>query len=99
MPGFERAFFLYVGEVVVPFEFGDAGNPFGPQREEREDAERGDDERAYTCGVLRRCVLRWIRGGLRRPDEADNFRGAGGGHDPRKVFGIGEEGEDALDRE
>lgn len=43
MPAFERTFVLDIGEVVVPFEFGDAGDSLCADRQKREDAERGRD--------------------------------------------------------
>jgi hypothetical protein len=86
VPGFEWAFILHVGEVMVPFEFGNAGGPLGAQRKQGEDAERGDDDRAHARGVVV-CTLLHIWG-RRRSGEADDFCGAGGGHDPRQVFGI-----------
>jgi hypothetical protein len=97
MPGLEWAFVLHIREVVVPLEFGDVGNPLGAQRKEGDDAEGGDDDCADTCCLLRRRAggRRWRR----RPGEAHDFCGAGGGHDARKVLGIGEEGEDARERE
>jgi hypothetical protein len=97
MPGFERAFVLYVGEMVVPFEFGDAGDPMGAQREEREDAERGDDDRADSGRALGRRVggRRWRR----HPVELEDSCSARCGHNPGEVLGIREEREDAGERE
>ena len=64
MPGLEGAFFLYIGEVVVPLEFGDAGDPFGSDGEKRKDAERGNDGRADARSLIAR--YRWMgRAGAR----------------------------------
>ncbi len=38
MPALELAFVLHVGEVMVPFEFGNARDPGRAQRQKREDA-------------------------------------------------------------
>src|SRR5579859_5435938 len=39
MPALERALVLHVGEVVIPFEFGDARDPRGANGKKREDTE------------------------------------------------------------
>ncbi len=50
MPALEGASFLHVGEVMVPFKFGDARDPLGPKRQEREHAKRSHDGRASAGG-------------------------------------------------
>jgi hypothetical protein len=44
MPSLERALRLHVGKVVVPFEFGDAGNPLRAERQKREESEGSHDD-------------------------------------------------------
>jgi hypothetical protein len=43
VPGFEWALFLYIGEVVIPLEFGDVGDPLHLDGQKRKYAKgRGD---------------------------------------------------------
>ena len=43
VPGFEWALLLYIGEVVIPLEFGDVGDPLHLDRQKRKYAKgRGD---------------------------------------------------------
>src|SRR5271165_6333821 len=39
VPVLEGAFILHIGEMMMPFEFGDARDPLGAQRQKRNDAE------------------------------------------------------------
>lgn len=43
VPGFEWALLLYVGEVVIPLEFGDVGDPLRLDRQKRKYAKGRDD--------------------------------------------------------
>ena len=43
VPGFEWALLLYVGEVVIPLEFGDVGDPLRWERQKRKYAKGRDD--------------------------------------------------------
>jgi hypothetical protein len=97
MPGFEWTLVLYVGEVMVPFEFCDAGDPRGAQGQKREDAKRSDDGRAHAGGLVGGHAGR--RRGRGYSVQRDELRLAGGVHDARQVFRVREERENALDRE
>lgn len=93
------ALFLLVGEVMVPFEFGDAGNPAGAEREKRDDAEGGHQFRA---GASKRRLIGYCRFGFLDSRWRDQFHGeqlspGRGRHDAGQVSWIGEEEEDALD--
>jgi hypothetical protein len=95
MPALERTFVLHVGEVMIPFEFGDAREPWGAKGKQRQDTERGAD-----LGTNARCLIpRWDgRTGWRHAMERDQFRAARRGHDPRKVLGVREERKHAIER-
>ncbi len=97
-PGLEGAAMLNVAEVVVPGEFGDFGVPGQAHGREGEGAEgdghagsgAGDD--AWESRGIGRTRRGWGEGG---------FLNAGllpGGHEARKIFRVGEEGEDELKR-
>lgn len=43
MKALKRAFLLNIGEIVVPLELGDAGDPLFSERQVRDDAERGNN--------------------------------------------------------
>jgi hypothetical protein len=97
MPSFERPFLLHVGEIVVPFELGDAGDPLCAQGQKRKQAERSHNDRANAGGVwiCRRILRRRRRDTMKFVDSGL----AGGGHDARQVFRVGKERKDARQRE
>jgi len=97
MPALEWPSLLYVGEVVVPFELGDASDPVRAQRQEWEESEGSDDDcadagrversnRIWLC--RRRNEMKLIKSGVRRSR-----------HDARQILGIREEEEDARNGE
>jgi len=43
VPGLEWALLLYIGEVVIPLEFSDVGDPLRLDRQTRKDVKGGDD--------------------------------------------------------
>ena len=43
VPAFERALLLYIGEVVIPLEFGDVRDPLRLDRQKRKYAKGRDD--------------------------------------------------------
>ena len=97
MPVLEWTSVLHVSGVMIPFELGDACDPLRAQRQEREDAKRRCDSGTHaSCLVARTPRRRWWRG---LPVERDQLGVARRGHDPRQVLRVGEEREDALNRE
>src|SRR5258708_19859859 len=44
MPALERTLLLHVGKTMVPFKFGNAGNPLRVHRQEREYAKRSHND-------------------------------------------------------
>ena len=97
---FEWPLLLYVGEVMVPFELRDQGDPTGAKRQEGNEAKRSDDFRA-SAGE-RRPVR--DRGSFFRDSrwwhqfEADQFSPSLRRHDARKISGVGKKQEYLLDR-
>lgn len=53
-PDAKRALDLYVREVMVPFELGDASDPLGPRAQKRNHAKRRDNLGAHARHRLRR---------------------------------------------
>lgn len=53
MPSLKRAFLLDVGKIIVPFEFGDAGDPLRSRWQERKHAKGSDDDRACAGRMWR----------------------------------------------
>src|SRR5258708_31128372 len=51
VPGFEWTLLLYIGEVVVPLEFGDVGDPLRLDRQKRKYAKGRDDLRSERAHV------------------------------------------------
>jgi hypothetical protein len=94
MPSLEWTFVLHVGEVMVPFEFGDACDPLGAHRKERERAKGSHDDRADSGGLGE-------SSGIWRRNQSKFVNSSIGccGHDARQVFGIREERENMRDRE
>jgi hypothetical protein len=97
VPALEWTFLLYVGEVMVPFEFSDACDPGHAQRKKREEAKRSGNDRADSRGFCKvnRIWRRWRR-------DEDKLIDSGlrsGGHDARQILGVREEGEDVRCRE
>jgi len=97
MPALERPFLLHVGEVMIPFEFGDAGDPLRAQGQEREDAERSGDGRPDAGCLVADAA--WGRRWRWHAVESNQLRVAGGRHDARQVLRVREEREDVLQRE
>lgn len=96
MPALEWTFLLYVGEVVVPFEFSNARDPLRSHRQEREQAKRSHDYRAYSCRLRGSSFLRrWRRLSLKQVDSGVNRCR----HNARQVIRICEECEDVGKRE
>src|SRR5216683_8205187 len=97
MPALERTLLLHVGKTMVPFKFGNAGNPLRAQRREREDAKRSHNDGPGARGAGRHDGVQgrlWcdemkpIEPGVRRRR-----------HDARQILRIGEKCEDARNRE
>lgn len=89
---------LAIGEVAVPDELVDFGLPGNAKRKIRDGAEAKYDVGAGascdTAARLGRCRAWWWRG-------ENGFLDAGflpRRHQTREVFGVGEEGEDQIDR-
>jgi hypothetical protein len=97
MPTAERTLNLDVREVVIPFEFGDAGRPSGSEEEVRDNPKRCVDFRAdssYRGGVC------WT-GPFRRGHKAQRIDARCGlrRHDAWQVVGVREEQEHSAERE
>src|SRR5260370_4333303 len=56
-PALERTLLLHVGKMMVPFEFGNAGNPLRPQRRESEHAKRRPNDGPRCPRPARHTVL------------------------------------------
>lgn len=97
MPLPEKTSLLQIGKVMVPFEFGDAGNPLHAHWQEAEWTKRSHDQRADAGRPWRpnRIWRGWRRNEMKLVKPcAHRSR-----HDPRQVFRIGEEGKDPRQRE
>lgn len=97
VPAAKGALDLDVGEVTVPLEFGDAGEPSHTKRQVRNHAERSIDLGSNTRH------LRWIGWSIReqwRKHKSKVLDACAGRrrHEASKVFGIGEKQEHALER-
>jgi len=94
VPSLEGPLMLNIREVVIPFEFSDAGDPLRAQRQESEEAEGSRDGSADAAdSLIAQRGRRWNEIELVDP-------GIGcGWHDARKISRIGKEGEDARERE
>ena len=92
---------LGVAEVVVPEELGNFGLPGDAKGREREGTEAEGDACAWA-GCDRADAERWIGGGRARRRRCERgFFDTGflpGGHQTGQIFGVGEEGEDDLNR-
>src|SRR5690242_4950165 len=99
MKALKRAFLLNVGEIVVPFELGDAGDPLFSERQVGKDAERSNNLGANAGArwdfELPACF--WWRGrnNLHRPQSC----ACGRWHDSREIFRICEEEKHLFDRD
>lgn len=97
MPALEGTLVLHIGEVIIPFEFGDARDPPRADRQKRNDAKRRNDRRAHA-----RCL---VNGYARRPFgrrdslQDDQSCVAGCRHDPGQVLRVGEKLKHALQGE
>src|SRR5260370_12643951 len=96
-PALERTLLLHVGKMMVPFEFGNAGNPLRAQRREREDAKRRPNDGP-------RCPRRGRHDGVQGRLWLDEMKPIQPGvlrrlHDARQSLRIGAKCEDALSRE
>ncbi len=97
---FEWPFLLNVGEVMVPFEFGDQCDPLGTKRQKGKHAKRSHDfgadaARGWSMSYDLRVLSKRFGGGTNfRPiNSRSSFRR----HDARKIVGIGEKEKDVFD--
>jgi hypothetical protein len=79
---------------MIPFEFGDPGDPPRAQRKNGKDAKRRHHGRTNASRHIRRRAPRVWRG---HPVELLNFPSAIGRHDSWKVEWVREEGEDMIE--
>src|ERR1700690_2224032 len=96
----ERTLLLDVGEMVVPLEFGDQGDPLGANWKEGNRPKRSND---FGTDASQRSAVR--RGSLfcgeprgRHQVQPDDFSPCLRRHDPGKVSRIGKKEKDALKR-
>jgi hypothetical protein len=97
-PAPERSLHLDIGEVMIPLKFCNAGSPPPTEGKRRHPPERGRDLRADARQRRRGEQAGTWQREWRNKLEALDSRVRGWRHEARKIFGVREEEEDALQR-